>query len=196
MRSSWNFVRTTVIGGVIFLIPFPIMVYALKEIFGFLYEIVSPVVISLGIQSVIGKIAVVIAVAFIILILCFVAGLIVKLSFAKKAQKYFDGLALKFIPGYDKLRVDIHKKVNSDVSNFYDGWKAAFVKYDTEWKIGFIIEETSAGILTIFEPHTSDLLKGEIKMIMKGYVSLVSIENEKAIGYLKNYGKGASELLI
>ncbi len=196
MRSSWKFVRTTVIGGVIFLIPFPIMVYALKEIFGFLFEIVSPAMTALGIQSVVGKIAAILVVAALILIICFIAGLIVKLSFAKKAQTYFDGIALKCIPGYDKLRVDIHKKVNSDAPNFYDGWKAVFLKYGHEWKIGFIIEETTKGMLTIFEPHTADLLKGELKMILKQDVSLVSIENEKAISYLKNYGKGASELLV
>jgi uncharacterized membrane protein len=199
MKSSLNFVKTTIIGGIVFLIPFAIVVYVIQQIYSTLYEVVSPLLTSLGIQSIAGGIITVIVIILLILLISFTAGLIVKMSFAKRTGAFFENLALRYIPGYNKLRADVLKNVNKklaqDETNFYDKWQAVIIKDNAGWKIAFIVEETKENIITIFEPHSADLLKGAVKMISKEDIKSIPIENDKAISYLKNYGIGASELL-
>ncbi len=199
MKSFLNFVKTTIIGGVIFLIPFAIVVYVIKQIYSSLYETVSPVLDSLGIQSIGGGILTVFVIILIILLISFTAGFIVRMSFARRTSAFFENFAIAYIPGYDKLKRDVLKKVNNNLgeneAEFYDKWQAVIIKDNLEWKIAFIVEETKENILTIFEPHSADLQKGAVKMISKDDFISIPIDKSKAISFLKNYGIGASELL-
>ena len=180
MRSFFNFAKTTVIGGIIFFIPFTIIVYAIKEINNTLYEIVSPLMISLGITSIGGKILVITSIIFLVLLICFIAGLIVKMRFAKKANSYLDSLALKYIPGYSKLRVDVLKKIDEtqikEEPAFYDRWQAVMIKHGAEWRISFIVEESKEGLLTVFEPASAEIQNGIIKIISKDETESLPIE--------------------
>lgn len=199
LKSIIPFLKTTIYGGVLFLVPITIIFYILNDFYKSLYKMVSPIVVSIGVEKIGGKIAVIFIVIFLLMLICFLAGLIVKLGVGKRMNEYIDGLALKFIPGYDKLKAEtvktVDKKVIGKVVNIYDDWQAVFMKYNIEWKIAFIIEESDEGLLTIFEPGSPEFLKGTTKLIAKEDLITIPIETEKAISYLKKYGSVVSELL-
>lgn len=199
MKSFLNFVKTTIYGGILFVIPFTIIIYIFKDIYNNLYKIVAPIAISAGVESFFGKIAVIISVIIVLLLICFLMGLIVKFGFGKRLHDLLDKFALTFIPGYDKMKAEAIKKVDKNLLdktvNVYDEWKSVIMKLNLEWKIVFIVEENENGLITIFEPGSPEFLKGGTKIISKSDVIFFHIEKSKAITYLKKYGSGSAELL-
>ncbi|HMQ67756.1 MAG TPA: hypothetical protein PKA90_02430 [Ignavibacteria bacterium] len=199
MRSFLDYAKTTIYGGVLFLIPLTVIIYIVEDIYTSIYKIVAPVAVSVGVERLLGKLAVIIAVIFILLLICFLAGLIVKFGFAKKFHDKLDNIASTFIPGYKQMKTEtikqVDKKLLDKTVNIYDNWQTVMMKINLEWKIVFIVEENDNGFLTIFEPGAPDFLKGGTKIISKSDVSLIEIDKEKAISYLKKYGSGSTELL-
>lgn len=199
MKSFLNFAKTTVYGGVLFLIPLTIIIYILKDIYTSIYKIVAPIAVSLGVERFFGKLAVIFAVIAVLLLICFIAGLIVRLGFAKRFHDRLDNIAVTFIPGYKQMKTDtikqVDKKLLDKVVNVYDEWNTVMMKINLEWKIVFIIEENENGFITIFEPGSPDFLKGVTKIISKTDISMFPIDKNKAITYLKKYGTGSTELL-
>ena len=199
MKSLLDFTKTTIYGGVLFLIPLTIIIYIVKDIYNNIYKIVAPIAVSIGVETLLGKLAVIIAVVIIILIICFIAGLIIKFGFAKKFHDKLDNIAITFIPGYKQMKSETIKKVDKKLLdktvNVYDDWQSVMMKINLEWKIVFIVDENEKGLLTVFEPGSPEFLKGGTKIISKTDITFFPIDKDKAISYLKKYGSGSTELL-
>ncbi|MBS1518858.1 MAG: hypothetical protein JSS91_12280 [Bacteroidetes bacterium] len=199
MKTVFSFIKTTVYGGILFLIPLTIIIVVLDNIYKKIFKIVSPIAVAVGVEKLGGKIAVILIVVFLLILICFIAGLILKLGFGKKLHNKIEDIALKFIPGYEKLKSETIKKVDENITgkvkNVYDDWNAVIMKFNSEWKIVFIVEESEKGLVTVFEPGSPDFLKGSTKILSDSEIEIIPIDKEKAIRYLKKYGSGTSDFI-
>lgn len=204
-KTLWDRIKTTIYGGIIFLIPFTVILIVLDKIIGKINASISPLVEKAGVEGFWGAFTVTIFSILIILIICFIAGLIIKLNFTQKFHNKLDNLAIQFIPGYDKLKSEALKKVDTKFGksegNIYDSWKAVLLKEENKWSIAFVIDEDKNGFVTLFFPDSPNPMTGKVKiipMVLKDAVEkneIIQIDTSKAFSVMKNYGKDAAEYL-
>ena len=100
MRKITEFIKTTVLGGFLVLLPIVAVLAVAGIAVATLIKIVTPIVGKLPIKTVGGlALATVLAVLF-LLVFCFLAGLLVRMRMGQLIQKRVENLLLQRLPGY------------------------------------------------------------------------------------------------
>jgi len=99
-----NFLKTTVIGGLIFLVPMVVLGLVIGKAISVMLVIAEPMAGILPVDSV-GGIAIVNVIALAIVVLvCFLAGLVARTGFAQKLADTAESTILQKIPGYTLIK--------------------------------------------------------------------------------------------
>ena len=100
MRSLAEFTKTTLIGGVLVILPVWISTLLLLKAIGGIFSLLSPVTAALpptmALRQLVSLLIVVVA--------CFIAGLVVRTGPGLRAKSVLDRYLLERIPGYTLLR--------------------------------------------------------------------------------------------
>ncbi|MGK7913365.1 MAG: hypothetical protein AB4050_18080 [Synechococcus sp.] len=157
-----NFIKTTSIGGVIFLIPVIIAVAVLGKAFNLVLLIAVPLAESIGIES-IGGIAIVnvLAVA-IILAICFLAGLFAKSVWGIKTFQALDTQLQMYVPGYAFLK---SQTAELDISSDEHGMQPVMIRLDDQSQVAFEVERTQDGQVVVFIPGAPDPRSGAVALL-------------------------------
>lgn len=187
-----QFLRTTVLGGILFLVPIIILVFIVGKALALASHLAAPLAEILPIESFAGF-AVVNVLAIIILVLvCFSAGLAAK---ADPAQRFVDSLedkVLSKIPAYDFLKSKITAMVPADE---VEGLKPVLARFDDSWQIAFEVERAKAGIVTLFLPGAPDPWSGSVCYMTEDRVKSLDFGLLSTVNELKGLGKGSVEKL-
>jgi uncharacterized membrane protein len=91
-------IQTTILGGVFFLIPLAFVLMILGSAYDIALKVAAPIDALIPLEDVAGvALANILAV---LLLVCFVAGLIAKLEFFSARMNKLDGLLTEIMPGY------------------------------------------------------------------------------------------------
>ena len=100
MKKKTGFIKTTLIGGLIFLIPFVVIMAVLGKAVKLMASLAVPISKIIPIESVAG-VAIVNIVAIVVLIfICFFAGLMARSQAGKRAFNSLDIKLMALLPGY------------------------------------------------------------------------------------------------
>src|SRR3974377_15949 len=100
MKRQLEFIKTTAIGGFVFLIPAVIVVIALGKLIGGLKTLAKALSPIFGGESSFGGFVLDIVALAVAVLLCFAAGLLARRAAAKQVRERLDRSLLNFIPGY------------------------------------------------------------------------------------------------
>jgi uncharacterized membrane protein len=93
-----NFIKTTVIGGLIFIIPVVVVVAIPNKAFSIMMLLAAPLGRLIPIESLGGVALVNILAVLCILVACFLAGLVAKSNLGKRTFSFIDAKLLLFFP--------------------------------------------------------------------------------------------------
>jgi len=157
-----KFILTTVLGGVLFLIPFVLVVVLLGKGFMIMRTIAEKVDMLLPWDSVAGlPIVDVLAVLFLISC-CFIAGLVARSSWARDLRNRVDDLLLQLVPGYAWI-----KGMTGSVSNeeAAAGFKPVWIRLDDQYQVGFEVERCEGDLVAVFLPGAPDPRTGTLSYV-------------------------------
>ena len=157
-----KFILTTVLGGVLFLIPFVLVVVLLGKGFMIMRTIAEKVNIFLPLDSVAGlPIVDVLAVLFLISC-CFIAGLVARSSWARDLRNRVDDLLLQLVPGYAWI-----KGMTGSVSKeeAAAGFKPVWIRLDDQYQVGFEVERCEGDLVAVFLPGAPDPRTGTLSYV-------------------------------
>ena len=142
-----KFILTTVLGGVLFLIPFVLVVVLLGKGFMIMRTIAEKVDMLLPWDSVAGlPIVDVLAVLFLISC-CFIAGLVARSSWARDLRNRVDDLLLQLVPGYAWIKGMTGNVSNEEASTKF---KPIWIRLDDQYQVGFEVERCEGGLVAVF----------------------------------------------
>ena len=99
MKRILQFLRTTLVGGLLFLVPIMVLVVVLGKALALAHKLVDPLAEHLPVHSVIGlRTPILLAIAIIVLF-CFLAGLLARKALAKKLVRGLETAVLANVPG-------------------------------------------------------------------------------------------------
>ena len=183
-----NFIKTTTIGGIVFMVPIVIIIVILGNAFELLVKVARPIDKLIPIES-IGGIAVANLLALLaVLVICFVAGVAARSPLAKKFYRAIDN-GLLAIPGYAfvKAHTDSMKLGQAEAKSM----QPVMVRFDDNSQIGFEIERLDNGQVVIYLPGAPDPWSGRVVYFHTDRVKKLELSVSEAINNVSRLGRGS-----
>ena len=190
MRTFGEFLKTTITGGLLVLFPLFGGVFLIVKIGQFLSSFIRPIVTFIPQSRFFGVALADVASVVILILLCFIVGLIVKTSIGYALVARLSQL-LEVIPGF-KMFTRVSRIVfdREDVSG-----TPVLVQRGENKQIGFMMEETGAEELTIFFPDAPGLLSGTVEIVKASTVQKLNVSAGRAARVIATFGVGTRTLL-
>jgi uncharacterized membrane protein len=188
MQKIAEFTKTTLIGGVLVVLPIYLSVLLLVKTLSGIMALFSPVTAQLPADVQFRRI-----IAFlIVVVVCFVAGLIVRTGAGLRAKNALERTLLEKIPGYALLRGLAGRLDSNSKSEMF---AVALAEIEEALVPAFVIEELDDGRYVIFVPSVPTPAAGAIYIMARERVHLVDVSFAKAASVISKWGAGAGDLL-
>ena len=187
-----KFLKTTVIGGIVFMVPIIIFIAIIGKAIELTNKLAAPVSAIIPVDS-IGNVAVANLLALVIvLLICFLAGLAAKSTLASKSIGALESRALSKIPVYGLLKSKIDAIVQPEKA---EGMKPVLARFDDSWQIAFEVERIQEGVAAIYLPGAPDPWSGSVCFVTEDRIQPIELTLPPVLRILKGIGKGSNEQL-
>jgi uncharacterized membrane protein len=191
----WRFIRTTILGGILFLLPAAILTI-LFNVFSGAYNLIKepldPLAALCPFQTIGGVgIAALMAVALIIS-LCFLAGLVIRTAWAQKMLERFDSNFLGKVPFYTLVRSLLFEMSGRQYEtgvNYVLAWTQEC------WQPGVMMEELENGWLVVFIPRVPNVFSGTLFYMPPDRVKRIETTSAAILKATARFGVGSRALL-
>lgn len=190
-KRGIQFILTTVIGGVVFLIPVVVLVVVIAKAIGFMMVVAKPMADWLPVDT-IGGVALANIIAGVALVLvCFLAGLLARHALASAFVGQLESKVLVNVPGY--------LMVKSLVSGFDEsriaGLKPVALQLGTAERVGYEIEKLPDGRSMVFIPSPPNPFSGITQVLPPDQVTYLEVPIKRIMEVTENFGHGVHEIL-
>ena len=193
MKNKTSFLRTTLIGGLIFLIPFVFIVAILGKAVNIMIVFAKPLESLIPFET-IGGIAVINILAILIMILlCFLAGLFSKSTAGKRAFNSLDSKLLTLLPGYAFVKGFAGTVKEDDEGSVLN---PVFAKLDDQTLMGFEVERMENGLVAVYFPGCPNTWSGTVAYMTEDRVERLNIDFASANKVLRTLGRGSKQIKI
>ncbi|MGD0350212.1 MAG: DUF502 domain-containing protein [Verrucomicrobiota bacterium] len=192
MKRIIQFLRTTLVGGLLFLVPIVVLVIVLGKALVLARKIVDPLAEHLPVHSIIGlQTPLFLAIGGIVL-LCFLAGFFARTVLARKIVNRLEESVLSNVPGYEFLK----RMSGSTLGVEQDGaYPVVLAHFDDASQIGFRIEVLENGFVVVFVPGVPNASAGDVYLMNPDRVTPLEVPPARALKCLKRLGAGSNALL-
>ena len=191
-QSMLRFLKTTVIGGILFLVPAIILFAIVGKALQITNKLAMPIAGRLGVDQILGiAVAELLAIGILVLV-CFLAGLAAKTLRAREMVKSLETNLLEKIPLYELLKAKTH------IALSFEGTQEVTpvtVRFDDSWQIAFKIERLEDGRVVIFIPGAPDPWAGSVAVVAGDRVVPLDMTVKSAITLIKRLGRGSVDVL-
>jgi uncharacterized membrane protein len=194
MNRLKEFIKSTVFGGLLVILPLAIFFFALTWIFGLVRTAISPLTTIVMQKSPLQGIVADILVVALLIIVCFTVGVIVRTKLGKWMYLLLESNVFFKIPGYSLIK--------ETVSQFFGNKKSPFSSvalvqiFGNETLVSaFITDEHKDGTRTVFVPTGPNPTSGNIYHLPQDQVHPVDVSVEDAMRSIISCGAGSSTLI-
>ena len=188
MKTLAEFAKTTLIGGVLIILPIYVAVLLLAKAVNGLMALLAPVTAQIPAGVEFRQI-----IAILVLIaICFVVGLVVRTGPGLRAKNAFERAVLERLPGYTFLRGLAKRLTGRSEEHTLE---PALVEIEDALVPAFIVEELEDGSYTVLVPSAPTPMAGSIYILPRDRVHPVDVPFTKAIGVFTKWGTGAGEFV-
>jgi uncharacterized membrane protein len=188
MRTLAEFTKTTLIGGVLIILPIYISILLLAKAISGILNLVSPITASLPASVEFRQVLAILALAAI----CFIAGLIARTGPGFRAKNAFEAAVLSKLPGYTLLR-GLTGRVTGQIDE--PTFAPALVEIEEALVPALIIEELEDGSYTVLVPSVPTPMAGALYILPKERVHPVDVSFTDALKVFTKWGAGAGEFV-
>ncbi len=192
MKGRFSFLKTTIIGGIVFLVPLIIIVAIIGKALAIMKKVADPLSSLAPIDS-LGGIAMVnlIALALIVLV-CFLAGLGARTVSAGRLVDFLESRILSHIPAYAFV-----KGMTESVAGAEDGkgMKAVLARLDDYSQVAFEIERVAGGDVVVYLPGAPNPWSGSVYVMTEDRIQPIDATMMSAVQNIRGLGRGSGELL-
>jgi uncharacterized membrane protein len=188
MKALSEFTKATLIGGLVVILPLGVLMLAAEKI----VEIIRPLAHSIAEWLPRWFHFPDIVTLMLLLLLCFVAGLLAETRAGQSAGNFFERIILNHIPGYSIVRTFMRRIGNIEES---EKFTPALAELENALVPAFVVEKHIDGRYTVFVPTAPTPGVGTIYILAGERVHLLDVSLLKAIKCITSWGAGSDELL-
>jgi len=191
-NSKRSFIKTTVIGGLVVIVPLSLIVIIFGDLFSTIVELTKPVAKYLPFNELVNTIIVTLVAVIGVFFICFIMGLIVRTSWGVAGKDWFERSLLNRVPMYSTIKNLTHRFVGEEGTQFAP---AEIDLHDSGCTVlGAIVEELADGRLAVFVPVTPAATIGQVYLVPHSRVKRLKASLGATINSITEWGIGTKEL--
>ncbi len=191
MKKLVGFIKTTIKGGIWFLIPLVVLMVVLDKAHQISSKIVTPIAHLIPVDSILGlSVSRALAVVAIVLF-CFLAGLLSKTRTARQSIDWLEAMLLSNLPGYEFM-----KSIGAGLVGLEDDGKhhVVLAQIEEAWQIGFLMETLENGYHAVFVPDAPHPWSGSVYLMTEDRFRRLDVSLPAALKCIRRLGHGYKEL--
>jgi uncharacterized membrane protein len=190
VKATLLFLKTTILGGVLVLLPLLIIVAAVQKAFGIAVSILEPIENLLPGLTVLGVRLPYVMAALIIVLICFLAGLLARTELGTRFRRNLERRVLDRIPGYAMFRSMVSGTLPTD-----QPVDVALVEMEGMQCIAFVMERNPNGYVTLFVPSAPTPTAGSVFFVEASRVQVIDASIKDALNCISRLGMGSGPAL-
>ena len=188
MKYAWEFVKNTLVGGLLIVVPIYLAVLlllkAMQSVLGLVRPLAKLLPPWLPADNLLSLL--------LVLIICFLIGLAVRAPMGRALRERLEQSLFERIPGYALFRSLTQRLAGESRENV---WQPALAEIEDALVPAFIIEEFEDGRFTVFVPSIPTPLAGAVYVLSRDRVHPLDVPFTQAIQTVSRWGSGAKELV-
>jgi uncharacterized membrane protein len=188
MKTLATFTKTTLIGGILVILPIYVAVLLIAKAVAGLLALLAPLTAQIPAGVHFRQLIA----ALVLIGACFVVGLVVRTSPGLRFKNACERVVLERLPGYAFFR-GLAKRLTGHSEEHT--MEPCLAEIEEALVPAFIVEELENGQYTVFVPSAPTPMAGSIYILPGERVHPVDIPFTKAIGVISKWGDGAGEFL-
>jgi len=192
MSSLKGFLKTTIVGGVLFLAPLILFAMILRHAMGFAGKIAKPIATQFPQHQIAGVAVATIVAALVLIVLSFCAGLAARTRAGKNVTHWLEETLLGNLPQYRMVKSLAEGLTQVEGVH---GMRPALVSIEGGWQLGYQIEELKDGWVAVFLPQSPTPMSGNVMYLPATRVRLLEIPIPEAMMLVKRMGVGSASTL-
>lgn len=192
MSRISEFLKTTIVGGLLFLVPAILLVLVLRHAMGFAGKIAKPIAALFPESQVAGMAVATILAALVLLLISFLAGLVARTGAGRSLTHWFEESLLGNLPQYRMVKTMAEGLTQVEDAS---GIQPALVSIEGGWQIGYVLEELGEGWVAVFIPQSPTPMSGNVMYLPSGRVRPLDMPIASAMMLVKRMGVGSSTAL-
>ena len=190
-KGGIHFFRTTVIGGLVFLVPVVVLVIILAKAAGLMMMVAEPMAAWVPIDAIGGvALANIIAVAAVLLI-CFIAGLVARAAILRAIVGGLESRVLSKVPGYVIIKGMLSGLQEDDTHTLIP----VLATFGDTARIGLEIERLDDGRVVVMTPTPPNPWSGKVQIMAHKQVKRLDLPMTAYMENIERFGQGTNELL-
>jgi len=192
MKALAAFVRTTLTGFVLFLLPLVVLIIVIGKAQRIATRIMIPLAGLIPVESVRGIVVARLLAAGAIVLFCFLAGLAWRIGPARSVIEWLERTVLSYIPGYG-----FFKGMCESLAGFEErhAYPVVLARIEEAWQIGFLMESLANGYYAVFVPGAPSAWSGSVYFMTEDRFKRIDMPRAEALQCLRRLGIGAAKLL-
>jgi len=184
-------IKSTIIAGIVFLIPFLIVLVLLGKVFDIMLLIADPIGEMLTPEGVADFIITNLLAVLLVLVVCFFAGLIAKSAMMQRLFAALDQRLTLLIPGYAFFR-SAFRDLDPAATK---GLKPVVVELNDMRQLGFWVEDIDDENCIVFFPIAPEPRSGTVAIVERSRVTELDSGFIDIVDILNRLGTGGSSVL-
>jgi len=192
MKSILKFTRTSLVGGILFLLPIVIVAIIAGKALAIAGKIVGPLAAHLPVKSALGFDTPLLLAVGLLVLFCFLAGVLARIALARKGIVWLETTLLSNLPGYEFIKSVSGSLLGGETHHVYP---VVLARLGDAWQLAFLIERLDGGHVAVFVPGSPSPQSGSLYFLTGDRIRILDVPAQAATKCLKRYGLGAHALL-
>jgi uncharacterized membrane protein len=188
MRYARDFVTTTLVGGLLFVVPVYLAVLLLlkgmKSAGGLIRPFTGLLPDWVPAERLLSLL--------LVLTICFFVGFAVRTRRGRAARERLEMVFFGKLPGYGLIR-SLTQRMAGD--NAETAWTPALIELEEALVPGFVIEPLDDGRFTVFVPSVPTPLAGAVYVLSAERVHILDVPFTQAVRSISRWGSGSKDLV-
>ena len=189
-----GFLKTTMVGAVLVVVPAGIVGFALWQIGSLFQALMLPLVKTLPFDSVFMRYVVIFVALISVVLLCYSTGVAVRTRWGAVMRGWIERRFLERIPGYSVVRTLIHQYLGQNEGRQFRPVLVDLYGSDSR-AVGFEIELLDDGKVAVFLPSVPAATIGQVQLVPQERVHPLKASMHATLEALTMFGMGASKLV-
>jgi uncharacterized membrane protein len=178
--------KTTAIGGLLFLLPLIVLGALIAQVVPVVMSVARGIGAHLPLRGTMGVTILVLLAVAAILLLCFVAGLVARVSFGHRFSKWLEKNIEVLFPRYLIIRERMAETVGGESAPPH--LKPVLVTFDDHQRLAFESDRHEK-VVTVFLPASPDPWSGELAFVPSDRVTALDVDFADATAACKRLGR-------
>ena len=191
---SWKVLRTTAIGGLLFLFPLMVIGALLGYVYNIVIAIYEPLRELIPVDTATGVALLFMIAVLILLLMCFICGLLARRAIARKFSRTIEKQLMTVFPKYTVYKDLIAGNIGGD--EHAPTLLPVSVRFDDYCRLAFEAERLSDGRVVVYLPGAPDAWSGCVVLVADDRVERLDIAWPEVVGVFERLGRECAHLPV